>query len=501
MSEPRVTWNAALGLCRQEGPGHTAPVAALPAVHNAVLTASHLCHRAQVGRLEAVELMTALKSIRAMQETAPGERQGCLRWYWEEPATEDTNASFFIGLSLQLLYLAEGNRLPAEARAEIRAINAGLAGWFEHELTAAHPRYPNKCLGDLVCGWLAAEVLERAPSDRLRQTTQEWCEYWRREHWGWGEHMSDIYSMVLLTEISALLQFSRQLPADLRSDLRGLMADLLAIEDAYAGGPRVPQIRSYAFDESPSAMGFRRFIAPRVADADPAIRSRLLAEVFGPWFFHAGWRELAPAPGAARSWVEIPCHGGTVARAVVRPDLRLGAMSQYPVMAGVDQQTWGLSWQTFPAAFWRPAGDWGFWRWITRTGDRERAHPALDRASAYLGNALAAQLEPPPVPRLVSTLTPQGYLEMERTLPVPAGADWDEVTDAFCLISSGAEVRVEGARLHLIWPDARVILRWANHGAPHWVAGPGGGRWQVRYPREALAGRTEITHCWTATIA
>lgn len=501
MSEPRATWNAALGLCRQEGPGHTAPVAALPAVHNGVLTASHLCHRAQAGRLETAELMAALRSLRAMQETAPGERQGCLRWYWEEPATVDTNASFFIGIALQLLYLAEGARLPEEARAEIRGINAGLAVWFEHELVAAHPRYPNKCMGDLVGGWLAAEVLGRAPSDRLSQTTQAWCDYWRREHWGWGEHMSDIYTMVLLTEISALLLFSRHLPADLRRTLVGLMTDLLAIEDGYAGGPRVPQIRSYAFDESPPAMGFRRFIAPPPEDVDLAIRTRLLAEVFGPWLYRAGWRELAPPPAAARPWLEIPCHGGAVARAVVRPGLRLGAMSQYPVMAGVDHATWGLSWQTFPAAFWRPAGDWGFWRWITRAGDRTRAHPALDRASAYLGNALTDRLDPPPVPRLVTTLTPEGYLEMFRTLPVPVGADWEEVTDAFCLIGSDAEVRVEGARLHLIWPDARVIVRWANHGAPHWVAQPGGGRWQVRYPREALAGRTEITHSWTVTIA
>jgi len=501
MPEPQATWNPSLGLYRQEGPGHTAPVATLPAVHNGVLTAAQLCCRAQSGRLAATELLAALRAFRAMQELAPGERHGCLRWYWEEPATVDTNASFFIGLALQVLYLAEGARLPAEARAEIRAINAGLAGWFEHELAAAHPRYPNKCMGDLVCGWLAAEVLDQAPSDRLRQTTREWCDYWRRENWGWGEHLSDIYAMVLLTEISALLLFSRRLPEDLRRELHGLLTSLLAIEDAFAGGPRVPQIRSYAFAESPPAMGFRRFVAPVADDAGEAVRPRPLAEVFGPWFLRAGWHALAPPAAEARPWLEIPCHGGAVARAIVRPHLRLGAMSQYPVMAGVDHQTWGLSWQTFPAALWRPGGDWGFWRWITRTGDRERAHPALDRHSAYLGNALSPQCDPPPVPRLVSTLAAHGHLELDRTLPVPAGTSWDEVTDAFCLVSSDAEVRVEGARLHLIWPDARVILRWANHGAPRWMPEPGGGRWQVRYPREALAGRTEITHHWTATIA
>jgi len=175
-------------------------------------------------------------------------------------------------------------------------------------------------------------------------------------------------------------------------------------------------------------------------------------------------------------------------------------MSRYPVMAGVDHQAWGLSWQSFPAAFWRPAGDWGFWRWITREGDRERGHPALDRHSAYLGNALSAKLDPPPVPWMTSTLTPQGYLEMERTLPVPLGADWDEVTDGFWLLGSRATVKVEGARLHLLWPDAKVIIRWAGHGAPHWVPHDDGGWWRIRYSRQALEGRTELTHHWTLTL-
>jgi hypothetical protein len=506
MSESPATWNARLGLCRQEGPGHTAPVAQRAFVHNGVLTASHLCVLAQQGRLDEASAQAALRSIRAMQELAPGERYGCLRWYWEESAPVDTNAAFFIGLSLQLLYLAEGARLSAGTREAIRGITADLAVWFERELDAAQPRYANKCMGDLVCGWLGAEVLGRPPSAKLLRTTQAWGEYWRRERWGWGEHMSDIYTMVLLTEITALLLFGRQLPGDLRAMLSGLLEELLAIEDAFGGGPRVPQIRSYAFTDTAAPIGFRRFIvdnlpAAEAGAAGPGVKVRLLAEVYGPWFHRAGWEALAPAAALVPPWVEIPCHDGAMARAVVRPGFRLGAMSHYPVMAGVDHQTWGLSWQSFPAAFWRPAGDWGFWRWITREGNRVRGHPALDRHGAYLGNALSARVDPPPVPRMTSTLTPQGCLEIERRLPVPPGADWDEVKDAFCLLGSGATVKAEGARLHLRWPDAAITLRWAGHGAPHWEPRDGGGWWQVRYTREALEGRTELVHRWTATLA
>lgn len=502
MSEPTLTWNDALGLVRQDAPGHTAPMAKLPAVHNAVHTVLHLCLLAQQGQLDASRALTTLRSLRAMQQRPGMERAGCLRWFWEETAPVDTNAAFFIGLALELLYLAEGDKLGAPVRTAIREIVADLALWFEHELTDANPRYPNKCLGDLVCGWLAAEVLGRAPSERLVRATREWSTYWHETHWGWGEHMSDIYAMVLLTELSSLLLFARQLPAELRALFQAQFAELLHIDAAFKGGPRVPLIRSYAFTASPPPMPFRDFIRDIAAQAPPpALMVRKPAEAFGAWFFRAGWHGgAASAPAATAEWVEIACHDGALARAVVRPDLRLGAMSRYPIMAGVDQQTWGLSWQTFPAAFWRPAGDWGFWRWTTCEGDRSRAHPALALADAYLGNALTTRVNPPPVPQMISTLSREGRLEMERRLPVPAENGWNQVEDAFWLLNSAAVIAAESTTLTLRWPDAVVHLRWLGDAPIIWMPAARGGRWAVRYDAIDLVGLTELVHRWELTL-
>ena len=99
------------------------------------------------------------------------------------------------------------------------------------------PIYPNKYMGDLVCTWLAGEVLGREPSEELLSKTKSWCDYWRREHWGWGEHMSAVYSMVLLNELSAVLLFCRKMPDEIRTDFRGLFENLMAINDAFAPGP------------------------------------------------------------------------------------------------------------------------------------------------------------------------------------------------------------------------------------------------------------------------
>lgn len=47
-------WNTELGLCRQDGPGHTADVADLPSVLNGVQTAVQLCALALAGREELI---------------------------------------------------------------------------------------------------------------------------------------------------------------------------------------------------------------------------------------------------------------------------------------------------------------------------------------------------------------------------------------------------------------------------------------------------------------
>ena len=502
MSGPKLSWNEELGLCRQDGPGHTAPVSEMSYVHNGVYSATRLGLLAQRGELDTLTALATLRSFRAMQVTAGGDRQGCLRWYWEEKEPVDTNASFFIGMALMMLYLAEGEKLDESVRAAVREIVTDLAVWFGQELKIEDPIYPNKYMGDLVCNWLAGEVLGREPSDKLLSKTRSWCDYWRLEHWGWGEHMSAVYSMVLLNEMSAVLLFCRSMPDEVRSDFRGLFENLMAINDRYGQGPRVPVIRSYAFTGLAESLPYRDFIRPVQHSTDMQSTSMIsnLGGLYGAWYHREGWLEMAPPKQEMSSWVEVPCRDEATARAIVKTQIRIGAMSHYPIMENVDHQEWGLSWQTFPAALWRPAGDWGFWRWSTRAGDCERAHPAMSKATAYLGNALSTKVTPPPIPRMTSTLTQDGVLTLERTLPVPAEAEWDEVSDSFTILDSDAEITVDGAQLTLRWSDCVVVVKWQGEGFPEWRPELRGGSWVVHYDQATLAGIDSLTHRWELTL-
>jgi hypothetical protein len=170
-------------------------------------------------------------------------------------------------------------------------------------------------------------------------------------------------------------------------------------------------------------------------------------------------------------------------------------------MTGIEHPTWGLSWQSFPAALWRPAGDWMFWRWLTREEDRERAHPALDMASAYLGNALSTRVDPPPVPQQRATLTPSGELQLTRILPRPADVAWHEVVDAFCVVDGHGIVEATPRELVLRYPDVVIRVRPGNDTpAPQWEPRANGGWWSVRLDASALGERTEIVHHWSLTL-
>jgi len=504
MADLPLTWNPELGLLRQEGPGHIKEVLDLKHVHVGSISSAYLCMRVQHRAITPEQVLVTLKSLRHMQVLDGGTHHGCMSSYYEEKGTADTNAAFFIGLSLQLLYQNESAWLGEEARSAIREIVTDLCVWFEHELTSeeGNPRYPNKCLGDLVAGWLAVEILDRPASDQLRKTTHEWCAYWRDQHWGWGEHMSDSYTMICLTELSAVLLYCPSLPEKVRADFKGLFDELIGLSDSYGWGSRVPTIRSYGFEETPRLYPFREYIVPTPAGADEVhsgqatLVTRSYAGVFGYWYHRAGWEEIAPPVQPVKPWMEIPCFGDSVARAVVKPQIRIGAMSHYPIMDGVDHFSWGLSWQTFPAALWRTAGDWGFWRWTARSGDWVRAHPAVRKSDAYSGNGLTKHMETPPIPRMTSTLTPEGKLTMKRIIPTPDAAQWDELSDSFCLLDSDAGITVEGAQLILRWPDATVVVKWLGDGLPEWKPEANGGNWIVSYGHASLADTEELTHRW-----
>jgi hypothetical protein len=450
-------WDESAGLWSRPGAGHTKGMQDFWEVHEARIAAGKLVAAGLDGLLDKVPTGKVLAALQTMQ-AIEGPQRGCFRWYLEEKEIRDTNAAFFVGLPLAVLRLQWGPKLAEADRARLDQMLAHLRVWFEAQAADASPRYPNKHLGDLVCGWLLAEAAGEAP-EKLARQMRDAATYWREQGWGWGEHMSDTYSHVCLDELAMLLLISSKLPPDVRTDFEGLRDRLLAIEDAYAPGPRVPAIRSYAFTHPPEHTAYRDAIRPWRNDgptADQAFQPlRGLADALK-------WHDTAPPAGAPARDVDVPCFGGARARAVIDGPLRIGAMSRYPIMEGIDQKTWGLSWQSFPVAGWHEAGDWCFLQWVTTEGGVTRMHPAEDEASAYLENALSSRLDPPPV-GVTHSLRHRSSFIVLRRMP-RSSPDWPEVTDRFRLVGGKLQeykVASEGAwhQLRVTHPGARDETR------------------------------------------
>lgn len=446
-ADPPKDWDEAVGLWISRGPGHTRPVAHLPQTHNGVGAANRLLGAAQRGQLATVPCLRVLQTLRVMQWQKPGATFGCFRWYWEETEPVDNNAAFFIGGPLIVLELAYGDQLDAESRTLLTAIMADLKVWFDGQAAKLTTIYPNKYMADLVYAWLLAEKAgDVAGREKLATIMHQAAREWRNGHWGWGEHLSDGYCAVLIDELSTLLLLSKTLPDDLRSEYQGLLDELLAIEDAYGNRPRVPTIRSYAFDSVPSHLNFRErvravdggdprhVVPPEPGSGSPPVKTR----VSSPMLYDLHWHEKMPPRAALQKDIRIATGGGGEAVCRAETDMMLGTLTRYPILPNTDRETSGLSWQTMPVAFVRSGSDWGFLRFYAKEGERERGFPALEKRSAFLGNALSLQEKPVPVGQTWS-IQHGGDAVVLRIMPV-VPASWDAYEDHLQIVRPTARL-------------------------------------------------------------
>jgi len=519
-------WDPEVGLWWQHHPGHTARVAQQPRVHPAPSAAARLLLAAQARQLASVDLSAVLTSLRRLQVLNGTSMHGCLRWYWEEKWPADQNASFFAGLSLIALERCYADQMTPEQRADLRKILKDLNTFFRSESGERRFFYPNRCLGDLVGAWLIGEILADADADadadaKLRGIMLEAADYLETRGWGWGEHLSDTYAAVCLDNLSALLVLSRRLPDDVRTRYKRLFDELLAIDDAFGGKPRVPAIRSYAFGSSPKHTSYRDRIRPLASTTSAPLSAAtipLMPPEVGDVFQHQpplgatlhahGWHDLAPPRAVPQRDVVVPCIDA-VATARVEDDVRLGSLSRFPLIPAAESSVWGLSWQSFPVAMWRPGGDWGFLQWETRAADRTRAHPAIDLARAYHDNALTTKGSAITFGRTFA-IQRGGDVIALRVMPAIA-ADWDRVTDRWRLIDSTANVVASPSgpghsQLLLRYPQRDVSVQCVPISAGATLGfgdSAGDGRirdWGARYDRNALSKLRMVVVLWGVSI-
>jgi len=498
-------WDEKVGLWSQQG-GHTRPVAHLKYVHSSVVAANRLLLAAQTGQFGNIDVDRILRRLRQMQ-TRKGELHGCLRWYWQEKHPVDTNAAFFVGLPMIVVWQVYRSGLSKKQQGLLLSILKDLYIWFMYASSTHSWFYPNKSLGDVVCAWLLYEICSkddrklREDAKRLSSLMLEAADYWLKNGWGWGEHLSDGYSRVCLNELSVLLLLSENLPEKVRNEFKKLFSDMLAVEDAYDGGPRVPALRSYSFLSCAEHKNFRDTVAPLPARIDIAnIQS------MGHTLYHLNWHRLSPPRKMVKEDLKIDCFDGAVARAHIEKDIRAGSVSHFPLMSSIEHFTHGLAWQSMPVALSRPGKTWMFLQWETKESGRLRCHPAEVMKTAR-DNALSKAVHPPIVGQTWS-LQQGGAVITLRIMP-QISTSWSYLTDRLRVIGETGDIQifpVDG-----IW--SQMLLHWGKrelsiHCIPlifngsEILAGPVLKRgkkatdWDITYPKKLLQGKRLIVTLW-----
>ena len=476
----RNSWNEDVGLWTQDRRGHTLTTSRLARCHPASMSVSILLFAAETGNMEGLPSGRVFATLRSMQVLDESAHHGCVRWYWEDDGIHDDNSAFFTALGLIPLATKYLDLFSRQEQELLFKILTDLRIWFDHTVKEGLVYYPNKYLGDLVCAWCLYDILDIPERDQLIDTMLWASDYWLENHWGWGEHMSDIYSCVCMDELGLLL-LSSELPDVLRGPYMKLFRDLLQIDDAY-WGVRVPAIRNYSFSDSPTHVPYRTRIQPWSADAPvPGFSNH---PHLHNYFHQSGWHDIAPPKREPSEAVTVPCFGDAQTEAVLFDDVRLGSISHFPFMESADHIKWGMSCQVFPVAFWRTEGDWGFLRWRSSEDRRVMGQPIEAMECIHSGEGKTNSL-PIGVGRLLTqSVRPaisghtwciqQGpHLLALRLMPAVT-LRWDWLSDSFDLLAhsaivSGPEERENWSQLVLNYPERSVSLNYIDltgHGLP-----------------------------------
>ncbi len=440
------------------------------------------------GVLHKIDTTRVLQNLRIAQEKQ-GPYRGCFWWQWSDKKITDTNSGFFTTLGLLTLLHTGSGQLNEEQRELLDELLREAQYWFDRETRnlEAHLRYPNKCLGDVVCMWLLAEHFS-TPSEGQRQILERTLSYYRETNWGWGEHMSDIYARVLQDELVALYMWGRSLSPGQKQAVWDLFLELIAIDDIFDGGPRVPVIRSYSATSSPARVHYtpyRELLVPWEQNSARGSHQPLRAAAYAK-----NIPALLPEKPKPPRYPEIPCYGDARALATRTDQWRLGAMSWYPIMEGIDHRSWGLSWQSMPVAYWRTEGDWGFLQWESVVDGTPRTHPQ-PYSSSYGGAPKSlADSGRGMFGRTYAVRREDGFVVLRRCARSP---QWTAFKDRFRLINTAAEPTTHTHRewniLDLHWDSGDSLqiqfLPLVGHGKLVLVNNPYNGYdWEYSYALE-----------------
>jgi len=178
-------------------------------------------------------------------------------------------------------------------------------------------------------------------------------------------------------------------------------------------------------------------------------------------------------------------------------------------MPTAEHETWGLSWQCFPVALWRPDGDWGFLQWQTLENGKAREHPAAvkDGLTAHAPKALSSLLSPPPFGKTYA-LQKGSYALILRIMPaIPSG--WEELVDRFRMLGFNGDVKTvtTGDAWHQIllnYPQRTISVQFVGISSaivPQLQNRDGQSfDWQARYPASDIKGKRLVASLWGISL-
>jgi len=353
------------------GKPHNPTLAHLEETHTIAATAHHVLDGVRRGDKDR-DTARMLRAICQQHDTDPASPTfGCFKWYLEDPAIFDTNASFFVSLPLTMLYLLHRDGLDEEEVAALRDCLAGVKPWFMQMSQNPSLFYPNKCIGDAAMLLAIGHALEDTPAiETGRDFSRRFLDYVENRGCGWGEDHSPNYIFVIVEMTLMIMLLEKQ--GQLHERARRLTDAIMKWVAFNEGVDAVPSIRGYNFD---CVIERDWPLLPLLAGQptpEPPSGAVQLADACG-YRYHAAPLE------EPRQW-RRHTFDDAYSVSYIAERSRLGTLSRYPLMPNTYMHDdWGLGWQSKPCSFIVGREAYGVWEIVSEDDEAVvRQHEAAD---------------------------------------------------------------------------------------------------------------------------
>lgn len=331
--------------------------------------------------IDDTEAEGIVSEVMKLQNTEKSDKYyGCMRWYREEPCIYDTNGAFFVLLPFALAYALCESKMTGKEKENIEKM-LELGGMWFRKACAGPIFYTNKITSD---GAILALISKSTGKykEEVRNFWNTWTNYADELGWGWGENISDCYSLVILTALSGVCLAA--LDKEIKAKVEQKRRELLDYVSFHGGKEFIPSIRSYNFDGDINYGGaiYKALFKPENISNFANLMSAVVINISAAScdMFQNGNKN-----GVKTQRV----FGESYAYTWKGDGLRLGSVSKFPAMPGCYQNdNWGLGWQSMPVSAMVEDEYVSFLRFRSKVSGRTHSHPAENQHSAYLYNRL-----------------------------------------------------------------------------------------------------------------